>query len=243
MISLVAIIVPAFNKENEVEEMLSRLDLTLTSAKIAAEIVVVDDGSTDSTHDKLQQVSHRLPITILRMQTNSGKGSALRTGYEYVLRDSSHDVIACIDADLDLHPESLISMVKDVETKIVDIVVGSKVHPQSEVTYPVRRRALSKVFSTLTQVTVDLSVRDTQTGLKVFSHRALQQSLPHVKSSGFSFDLELLAIAHRFGFTIKEAPVAIDFQFSSSLGIRNSINALYELVAIAIRIRKVERET
>jgi glycosyltransferase involved in cell wall biosynthesis len=243
VISLVAIIVPAFNKENEVEEMLSRLKSTLIDAKIKAEIVVVDDGSTDATHEKLNEFSKSIPITILQMHSNSGKGSALRTGYQYALREKAHELIACIDADLDLHPEALISMLINVERGEADIFVGSKVHPQSEVSYPLKRRVLSRVFSGLTHFAVDLEVHDTQTGLKVFSQKALHQSLPHVKSSGFSFDLELLAIAHKFGFTIKEAPVAIDFQFSSSLGIRNSINALYELAAIAIRIRKVHRAT
>ncbi len=231
----IGIVIPAFNKETEVFDSISRLIKVVSKQDWNARVVVVNDGSTDGTRAVLLELSQHGEFEIIDLEVNTGKGNALRVGFNSLLGWA--DVFAYIDADMDLHPEGLIYLVDEVVKEKSDIAIGSKRHPASRVIYPLKRKVMSEVFRIISRTLLGIKVSDSQTGLKVFSSTVIETCLNKVEADGFAFDLELLAIAARYGYSIKEGPVQLDFQFGSTVGLRNSTSALKEVLFICYRTR------
>ena len=99
-----------------------------------------------------------------------------------------------------------------------DVVVASKLHPDSLVEYPMVRRIYSWGYRRLTRILFGLTVQDTQAGLKIYSAAVVEQVFPHVRTQGFAFDIEALALAWRLGFhRVVESPVVIRHGFSTTI--------------------------
>jgi glycosyltransferase involved in cell wall biosynthesis len=196
----------------------------------------VSDGSTDGT----QQIATDLHIpglTVLHYTPNRGKGNALRTG----VSRAQGDIVAFIDADLDIDPVGLLELLAQLDRTGVDAVAASKSHPDSVVVYPVFRRLQSSVFRFLVRTLFSLNVADSQTGLKVFRAEVLETCLPQVESQGFAFDLELLVCANDAGYRVAEGPVRLDYQFSTTTGVRAVVCTLRDVLAIVWRRRSRKR--
>lgn len=227
------VVVPVFNEDESVQQCLERMvDVLAGDPTCDFVIQVVDDGSTDSTQVLLRGLDIR-PLRILTRAENGGKGAALMDG----LRSASSPLVAQLDGDLDLHPSSLLGLLRVMKDTDADIVVGSKVHPESIVHYPRFRRLQSSAYRRLVRKLFDLDVADTQTGVKVYRAEVLQDVLPKLEERGYAFDLELLAVAKHSGFTIAEGPVVLDYQFSSSLPLSAAFTMLIDTYRIWRRLR------
>ena len=167
-------------------------------------------------------------VSVLHYTPNRGKGFAIKHGAGL----ARSEIVVFIDADLDIHPESIEPLIHLLERTPADAVVASKVHPDSNVAYPAFRRMQSGVLRLLIRLLFDLSVADTQTGLKVFRASLLRTCLPHVTSEGFAFDLELLVLANDHHFKVMEGPLELDFRFSSTTGARAVVDVLRDLVKL-----------
>lgn len=178
-----------------VRKALDQLDL---------ELIVVDDGSTDSTATALDRVRSRWPdIHLVHLQVNRGKGRALMEGW----RVSSGSQVVFLDADLDLPPDQIPSFLAELDN--ADIVVGTKRASMAGGGYPDIRRVLSRTFALATVALFRLPVSETQTGLKAFKREVLERVAHQVRIDRYAFDLELLARAHSAGFTMVEKPVQL----------------------------------
>lgn len=209
----ISIVVPAYREAKTIAESLHRLVGVMNGLGKTYEVIVVSDGNTDGTAEIAR--SQGLPhVRILHYPQNEGKGYALRHGTESALGE----LVAFIDADLDIHPEGIVRFVEMFERGDIDAIVASKIHPESQVSYPAFRRLQSRVFRVLVKLLFRLEVSDTQTGLKLFRKELLDVCLPQVTTSGFAFDLELLVLANDAGYRIVEGPLQIDFKFSSTTG-------------------------
>ena len=178
---------------------------------VETELVPVDDGSGDGTdeilrHFELSGYRHVVlkPVICPR---NGGKGAALRAGFEV----STGRYVMLLDGDLDINPQQTPLFFESMAKNRVDIVVGSKRHPDSNVQYPWHRRIVSWCYFTLVKWFVGLSITDTQTGMKLFKREVLGPALDRMLVKTYAFDLELLAIAASRGAKIAEAPVVIRF--------------------------------
>lgn len=233
---MLSVVVPAFNEADSIDEVLSRLCITLDSSPEVVgpswEIVVVSDGSTDNTVEKAKAFGDSR-IVVLELPTNSGKGAALQVGFQ----ESSGEIVVFFDGDLDIDAAGIVGLISILQSGPFDVVVGSKVHPNSIVSYPLYRRIQSQVFRTLTRIVFRLSIHDTQTGLKVFRREALESHVYQVEETGFAFDLELLARINR-NYRIGEGPIRLDYQFRSSVGLRAPIKMLYSVLRISRRMRR-----
>ena len=128
-------------------------------------------------------------------------------------------------------------MVKLLELYDADIVVGSKRHPLSQVDYPPLRRIQSLGYQLLVRSLFRVNVRDTQTGLKVLRREVAADVLDVAVVKRFAFDLELLAIARRFGHRrIIEAPVTIERSFETTTNAKAVKDVLQDTAAIAYRM-------
>jgi glycosyltransferase involved in cell wall biosynthesis len=233
-----SIIVPAYNEERSIVACINETKKIIEENDLSYEIIVIDDGSTDLTLSKLNKnFGHDKNIKIYSHNPNMGKGYAVREGFNL----SSGDLIAFIDADMDLHPSLIIDFVKYLDSREVDAVIGSKNHPDSVINYPLKRRLYSKIYYLLIKVLFRLSIKDTQTGLKLFRGEAIKEVLPYLKINHYAFDLELLVLLSKSGNKIVEAPIKLNFSKPNKgrIGIKDIWTILKDTLSLFFRVRKI----
>jgi glycosyltransferase involved in cell wall biosynthesis len=199
----VSVVLPAYRLGEVIAANLVRVAAAFPSDG-SVEIVLVDDGSPDQTYAEARRAAELLPrASIVRHESNQGKGEALFTG----TRASTGDLVVFLDADLDLPPEQVPALIQQMEG--IDVLVGSKRQSMGEGRYPLPRRILSRLFSFFTVGIFGLPVTETQTGLKILKRPVLDHVLPQMRIRGYAYDLEMLVRAHRAGFVLKEAAVEL----------------------------------
>jgi glycosyltransferase involved in cell wall biosynthesis len=206
---VISIVLPAYNEAAHIESNVLEVVDTFSSLNYDFEVIVVDDGSPDSTYLSAVRAksSHPEKVRVVRYDVNRGKGNALVCGACY----ARGDLIAFLDADMDLHPSQLPVLIEQLEATGVDVVIGSKRHPASNVDYPRHRWVLSWGFFVLIRMFFGLPLRDTQTGIKVFRREVVEAVFPLILAKRFAFDVEVLAVAHHLGFKISDAPITLRF--------------------------------
>jgi glycosyltransferase involved in cell wall biosynthesis len=203
---MVSVVIPAFNEAPLVEHCVIETVATLTALGLRHEVIVVDDGSDDGTAELARAVAGRYEnVRVVGHQVNEGKGSALIRG----ARDAVGDLVLLLDADLEVHPEQLRLLRTTMAETGADVVIGSKLHPDSQLDYPLDRRILSRGYYLLVRVLFRLPVHDTQTGLKLYRRDVLARVLPRLVIKHYAHDLEVLVNVHRLGYRIAETPVVV----------------------------------
>ena len=232
---LLSVVVPVYN---QAESILDNVDTILERVQAglgeAFELIVVSDGSVDRTEEQLLERRDEL-VRVLHYDRNLGKGYALKVGG----LQARGRWIGYVDGDLDLDPASIPRFLRHAEQRSLDIVIGSKRHPDSVVHYPRSRRVASWLYQQLVHALFRLDVRDTQVGLKVFRHEVADQVLPLLLVKRFAFDLELLAVSRSLGFSrIEEQPIDLRYRFTGSgVGSLAVLRALVDTAAIFYRLR------
>lgn len=231
-----SVIIPAYNKDQEVFEVVSSFVNQLKTLTFDWEIIVVDDASRDFTlreavrSKKFNGNTYR--IKIFSYNLNQGKGFALYFGF----KKSQGDIIVFADSDLDLPAENLKVILEQFTNSAADIAIGSKRHPMSQVRYPLFRRFQSRVYQLLIKALFNLNISDTQVGLKAFKKEVLAQCFPRIVVKKFAFDVELLVVANSLGFTkIIETPITLKYNFSSTINLDSIKKILVDTFAIYYR--------
>lgn len=228
----ISFVVPYYNPGPRFCPNIASLAQVLGDSGMSFEIITVSDGSTDGFDAALGDVSPH--IHSIRLDRNWGKGQALRVG----LSMGRGAYLGFIDADGDLPASQVASFVSLVKSYHPDAVLGSKRHPMSEVVYPPLRRVYSWGFQQVVRVLFGLKVRDTQTGLKILRRELVTDSLPRMLEKRFAFDLELLVVAQRLGYTkFFEAPVVIQERLSTTVSAQAVRSMLTDTLAIFYRLR------
>jgi glycosyltransferase involved in cell wall biosynthesis len=231
-----SVIIPAYNEEKLIEHCIIELKKIFKSSKIKNyEIIVVDDGSHDQTYDVLHtKFSNDNNINIVSYPLNQGKGYAIQQGFAI----SSGNIVAFIDADLDLHPSHILSLYSFMLENNYDMVIGSKRHPQSILVYPPLRKLYSNIYYYFIRMLFGLPVKDTQTGVKVFKREVLEFVLPKIVVKRYAFDLELLVLAHMGKYKIGEAPIVLEFRnkFSYTIGIKSIYKIIIDTLGVFFRL-------
>ncbi len=228
----VSIVIPVYN-ENEI--ILKTIKECLSCLKeIDHEIIIVDDGSLDGTYEKVQKFANRYQnIKIVNYRDNHGKGFAVRYGAKH----ATGNLVAFIDADMNIHPKQILTLIKEMERTDADIIIGSKRHRDSKVNYPLNRTMLSELYYLFVKILFGLPVRDTQVGLKLYRRKILEEICPMLLVKRYAFDIEILANAHRLGYNIGEAPVEINMSFDSHVNKRAVWNMFVDTCAIFYRMK------
>ena len=209
---LVTIIIPAYKKEKTIKKDIEKIFNTMKETRWDFEIVVVDDGSPDKTFEEAGKFK-RPNVFVYRYESNRGKGYAVRYG----MARANGDPIVFIDSGMEINANGVSMILEHMQWYDADIVMGSKRHPASKVNQPLIRKIYSWGYHFLIKVLFHLRLKDTQTGLKVYKRKVLEDVLPRLLVKRFAFDIELLAVAHHLGYTrIYEAPVEIEWDFASS---------------------------
>lgn len=237
----VSIVVPVFNSARYLRGSLLAIAGFLGGRAGGGELVVVDDGSRDTTLDVVRAAQDELgvPLTLLVNGENRGKGFSVRRG----LAAASGELVVFTDADL-AYPVENFTRVLDALAGGADLAIASRVHPDSRyVTSPrffrriYTRHTIGRAFNLLTRLVLVPDIHDTQAGLKGLHRAALDQLLPHLTLDRFSFDVELLVVARRLGLAIAEVPVTFEYQSEPStleLG-RDSLRMLSDVARVVGR--------
>ncbi len=230
----VSIIMPAYNEARHVASSLEETIRTFDDFGCDYEIIVVDDGSQDSTYLELEKVASRSNrILIKRNRANYGKGRALKRGF----RASTGELIVFLDADMDLHPGQIQTFFDIMRLDEADVVIGSKHHPNSKLNYPLHRKIISSVYFFLVNLMFGLPIKDTQTGLKLFKREVLKKVFPKILIKQFAYDLEILVNVHHLGYKIAEAPVVLNSQRKlGRIGLRAIYTTWWDTMAIFYRM-------
>jgi len=233
---LLSVIVPVYKQEKTIRKDLLRIKKALDKAGWNYEIVVVVDGKVDKSYQRAKKAAS-FRLKVYGYQENQGKGYAIRFG----MKKAKGDYIAFIDAGMEIDPLGLSMLLQHLVWYDADVVVGSKRHPVSQVDYPLLRKILSWGYFKLVRVLFGLKVSDTQAGIKVFKKKVLQQILPVLLAKKYAFDIEILAVAHSFGYRrIFDAPIKLDYQFGSltnAATLRTIFLMLWDTLAVFYRLR------
>lgn len=222
---MLSVVVPAYQAGPTIYDALLLLFEALDGLDRPYEVIVVVDGSTDSTAAEVARHTDR--VRTVAYPQNRGKGYALRRG----LAECAGEHVAYIDADMELHPDGLGRLLGLVEQGY-DAALGSKRHPESRVHYPPFRRLQSRAYLGLVRLIFGLAVTDTQTGLKVLRGDVVRQALPLLERDGFAFDLELLVVLRQFGARVVEGPIELDYRFETTTNLRAAGAVLRDTLAI-----------
>lgn len=232
----ISVLIPAFDEEENVLLTVKETINVLNTLDKDYEVVIIDDGSHDNTYDivKKELCQFNDKVKIEKYTPNQGKGFAIKYGFNFV----TGDYVLFLDADLDLHPSHIFDFLRLMIEQKADVVMGSKRHKDSVVDYPLSRRILSTGYYFLIRILFGLSVKDTQTGFKLFKYEALKKGISKVVIKKFAFDLELLVILHKFGYSITECPVSLKptRKYYNRIGLKDIFYTLWDTIAIFYRL-------
>jgi glycosyltransferase involved in cell wall biosynthesis len=205
MITL-SVIVPAYNEEKRLPETLKKVREYLNKQKYTSEVIVVDDGSKDKTHDIAEDlVKDWEGFKVVSYTPNRGKGFAVKTGM--LAARGQWRLLMDADNSTDISEiEKLLKYKEDFE-----VIIGSRYLNKDsiKIKQPLSRRIVSRLGNILVRLVLGIKSGDTQCGFKLFSATVADKIFPLQAIDRWGFDMEILTIAIRHGYKIKE--VAVDW--------------------------------
>lgn len=224
-----SIIIPAYNEESRLPHTLPKVVEFLATQDYQAEVLVVDDGSTDRTTEIVEEFSatHRY-IRLIRAE-HGGKGHAVKTG---MLQAKGEYAFLC-DADLAM-PITELPKFLPPQQNGYHIAIGSR-EGKGAVRYnePAYRHLMGRVFNWLVKVMAVPGFEDTQCGFKCFHHSVTRDLFLHQTINGFGFDVEVLYIAQKRSYRIVEVPIHWYYQTESKVHpIKDTIRMVRDMLTV-----------
>ncbi len=187
------VVIPTYNEAKTIGWLVRKIKETAVK-----DVVVVDDGSIDATY----KIARENGAVVLRNERNLGKGTSLKTGFDYCLAKNCNAVIT-MDGDGQHSPEEIPRLIDFAESSKADIVVGNRMHhPQG---MPYLRFLTNKFMSVVISSLLDQSIPDTQCGLRLLKKEVLKNI--RLKSANFEIESEILVQAVRKGFAVQSLPI------------------------------------
>ena len=219
--------IPAYNEARNIGR------IVLETLKYADVVIVVDDGSDDST----ALIAEQAGAKVVRHGRNLGYGAAIKTCLEYGYRENGN-VIVTIDGDGQHDPGCIPSLVKQITEGYNDIVIGSRFLTETKTKMSRHREFGVRLITGMLSATTHDKFSDAQSGLRAYSRRALHTLLPVIISDGMGISTEILIRAGEQGLKIEEIPAAISYETGGRTSTKNPfrhggevILSMVELVA------------
>lgn len=237
-----SIVIPAYNEEKRIEKSLEKIYSYLKTQPYSYEIIVSDDGSTDSTREIINRHKEDWPELKLLENKHKGKAPAVISG----VKSARGEFILFTDVDLSVSIDEVGKMLVWVEDQGYDLAIASREGPGAiRMNEPHLRHFMGRIFNFLVQLIVLPGINDTQCGFKLFTKKSALEifnvtklysdkdgEISGAKVSGF--DVEILFIARKLGYKIKEVPVTWVYKDSSK--VHNLKDSYYNFMDV-LRVR------
>jgi dolichyl-phosphate beta-glucosyltransferase len=236
-----SVVIPAYNEAARIGRTIEALREYVGRTEAECDVIVADDGSDDGTADVALQAAQRgrIGLIVLCSETNRGKGYAVRDG----MIEASGDILLMCDADLSTPFEELEKLLPWLE-RGYDVVIGSRDLPESKLDppQPLARRLMAWVFRAIRRRFLLPALKDTQCGFKLFRREAGHEIFSQATVNGWLFDCEVLGIAERLGYRIKEVGVTWRNDPDSRVSaLREAFFALPTLISIRRRLARLQK--
>lgn len=232
-----SVIIPAYNEEKRLPKTLKEIDNYLRKQDFESEIIVVSDGSTDGTCEVVRNLMGTIKnLRLIEFKENIGKGFGVREGM--LKAEGKYRVFT--DADNSTSIDQIKKMWPEFETGY-DIVIGSRDIKGAIIDPPQSwfRRRLGDVFNLLTQIILGLwGIWDTQCGFKGFTKEVVEGIFPKCKINRFAFDPEILILARKLGYTVKEIPVYWKNDPYTKVKLKSMLKMGLDLIKIRLNLIK-----
>lgn len=230
-----SIIIPAYNEALRIGKSLRSVRRYLEGKRFSAEVIVVDDGSTDSTGEVVAEAAAGWPaLRLIRNLANRGKGASVRQG----VLEARGSYVLFTDADLSAAIDQTGMLIAALEATGADAAIGSRALQREliGIHQPWFRERAGICFNWAVRLITGLRLRDTQCGLKLFRRETTRQAFEHLKAERFGFDPELLFLIERWGGRILEFPVRWDNDPATRFSVmRDAVRSLEEVLAVRWR--------
>ena len=217
--------IPAYNEEKNIAKIIVKLK------KMVDQILVCDDGSTDSTC----AIAESLGVTVIKHPENSGYGMAIRSIF-LKAREINADLLVTIDADGQHKIEDINKIIKPIVDGRADISIGSRFLKEDNNT-PGYRKLGVKVITKVTNSSLTEKVTDAQSGFRAYNNKVLQSLTP--SDSGMGISTEILIKSSKLGFKIAEVPTEIQYEGDTST--QNPVSHGTEVLMSTLKYISIER--
>lgn len=232
---LLSLIIPAYNEAERLPASIEQIQTFLSAQPFSAEIIVVENGSTDGTYELVEALQKKIGNLKVMHESTPGKGWAVRQG---MLAARGEYRFIC-DADLSMPIEEVTRFLPPILPD-APIAIASREAPGA-VRYnePEYRHLIGRAFNSLVRLLLLPGLQDTQCGFKCFRADAADAVFPLVTIRGWTFDVEALFIARRLGFSISEVPIPWRYHAHSRVKVlRDSLQMGMDLLRIRLNALK-----
>lgn len=231
-----SVIIPCYNEEKNIKETIQQTNTLLKKNKAIKkyEIICIDDGSTDNTREIILKQKQKIQKIVLnKKRANFGKGYAVKQG----IMTAKYNTAIFFDADRATPISELNKFITYPEE--FDVLIGSRMSKGSKAERRFLRGLAGKTFLILNNLILGTNFKDTQCGCKMFKLPKTKKIFEFQKTNGFAFDTEILYLAKKLNYKIKEIPVSWKEADTTSVNlIKESIKMFWQL--LKIRFRKYE---
>jgi len=231
---VLSIVVPCYNEEQRLPRTIEQVQRYLDARNLAHELILVDDGSVDGTRMIMDAAAERYPaVRVEVLPRNRGKGRALAVGVEA----AKGDEVLITDADLSTPIEELEKLQAALGGG-AGVAIGSRALRASrvEISQPIYRVVMGKVFNLIVQAVLLPGIWDTQCGFKLFRADVAHSVFARLETDGFGFDPEVLYHARKQGVKIAEVPVVWRNSAPTKVSpVRSSLDMLRHVVRLRLR--------
>jgi glycosyltransferase involved in cell wall biosynthesis len=226
-----SIVVPAFNEEARIAKTIAAVIGEIDRLAVTGELLVVDDGSTDRTASIVETASAADARVRLIRAAHAGKGATVRRG----MRAAHGERRFLADADLSTPIAEITRFLDAMERTGADLVIGSReADGAARLGEPWSRHIIGRAFNWAVKLLVLSGINDTQCGFKLFSARAADTLFASQRLDGFGFDVEILFLARRAGFDIREIPVTWVYARDSKVGVASGARGFVDILAVRL---------
>lgn len=229
-----SVIIPAYNEEKRITATLRDVDGYLEKQGYTYEILVVDNGSRDKTVQVVEQLSRATVQNCRALEqepvvVGNNKGNAVKKG----IMEARGQYMVFMDAD-NATPISEIEKFFPYLEQGIEMVIGSRyLNPETvKIRQPLYKVVLSRMSNLLIQIVLGVHIKDTQTGFKAFNGRAAKEIFKHLSIYGWGFDMELIAIAYKLSYRVKEVPISWEEHGGSHVPLKAYLQSLRDLFKI-----------
>jgi glycosyltransferase involved in cell wall biosynthesis len=217
-----SVVIPVFNEKYTITEIVRRVQAT----RLASEIILVDDGSTDGTRDILKSLEGSPGITVLFHEKNRGKGAALRFGFQ----KTHGDIILIQDADLEYNPTEYPFLLEPIESGQADVVYGSRFLGSKRRVTMFWHMVANQLLTLTTNILFNSILSDMETGYKVFRADVLKSV--RLRSNRFDFEPEITAKMLKRKARVFEVPISFnprEYDAGKKISLWDAFTAIWAL--------------